>query len=145
MPRRKPGRRPRGSGYATKAPSGTWTAYYPKFGGGYHVRRGFRTRQDAEAWCDALAAQRAQKVDVARGQQRTGDWIEFLDDEHERMVQILYERRKLAYEQEDDAYDEEYEFDEVFEDFVSGWIGVAWDMAKDESSSSHGYQRPSTA
>lgn len=77
MPRkRKPGRRPRGSGYATQAANGTWTAHYPKHPSGYHIRRGFDTRQDAEAWCDALAAQSAAKVNVSRGQQRTGEWID---------------------------------------------------------------------
>jgi hypothetical protein len=61
-----------------------------------------------------------------------GEHTVFLDSEHQRMVQILYERRKLVYEQEDDAYHEEYEFDDVFTDFVEGYLDVAWDMAHDE-------------
>lgn len=56
----------------------------------------------------------------------------FLNDEYERKVEILYNRRKLTYEQDDDAYNDEYEFDEVFEDFVRSAIDVAWDLAQSE-------------
>ena len=51
--RRKPG-----TGY-TQPSGSTWIAFYPKFGGGYHVRRGFGSRPQAEAWLDALVAQQA--------------------------------------------------------------------------------------
>lgn len=69
--RRKPG-----TGYTTKAKSGTWNALYPKRGGGYHVRKGFSTRALAENWLDSLVAQTAEKLNVGKGQQRVGDWID---------------------------------------------------------------------
>ncbi len=63
----------------------------------------------------------------------SGEHAVFLDDEHQRKVELLYDRRKLTYEQEDDLYNEEYEFNEVFEDFVSSAIDLAWDMAQSET------------
>jgi hypothetical protein len=60
-----------------------------------------------------------------------GYWID-LDNEHDHMAHILYEQRKLAYEQENDAYAEDAEFEEVLLDFIQGYIDVAWDMAQDE-------------
>jgi integrase len=75
MAKRRTRRKP-GSGYTTQAPNKTWSAFYPKLGGGYHVRKGFGRRQDAEAWLDALATQRAAKVDVASGQQRLDTTID---------------------------------------------------------------------
>lgn len=72
-----------------------------------------------------------------------GEYTVFLDEEHDRMLQRLYNLRKLAPEQENDAYNEEYEFDEVFTDFVQGSIDLAWDMAKDENL--HPIQKPKTA
>ncbi len=62
-----------------------------------------------------------------------GEHVVFLDDEHDRKVQLLYDQRKLAYEQEDDVYHEEYDFTEVFEDFVNGAIDLAWDMAQNDT------------
>ena len=69
--RRKPG-----SGYTTQAPNKTWSAFFPKRGSGYHVRKGFSTRALAEAWLDSLLKQRVEKVDVAKGQTQTGEWID---------------------------------------------------------------------
>lgn len=79
MARRKrddDGRRKHGTGYASKARNGTYTAFFPKFGGGYHTRRGFSTRAAAEAWLDSLAKQRDDKGDVAGGQQRVSAWVD---------------------------------------------------------------------
>ena len=50
-------RRAPGSGYAQPAANKTWIAFFPKVGGGYHVRRGFDTRAVAEAWLDSLLKQ----------------------------------------------------------------------------------------
>ncbi|HEU5013925.1 MAG TPA: site-specific integrase [Roseiflexaceae bacterium] len=69
-------RRTPGTGYTTKAPNGTSTAYFPKRGGGYHVRRGFDTSAAAEAWLDSLLTQRDAKLDVGSGQQRVGTWMD---------------------------------------------------------------------
>lgn len=62
--RKKPERRAPGSGAPYRAKNGTWTARYPKREGGYHVRRGFHTRTDAEAWCNSLEQLRVDKHDV---------------------------------------------------------------------------------
>lgn len=74
-----------------------------------------------------------------------GEHTIFLDGEHQRMVEILYEKRKLAYEQEDDAYHEEYEFHDVFTDFVQGYIDVAWDTAQLEAEDPQAVRKPLTA
>lgn len=74
--RRKDERRTPGTGYTTQAANGTHTGYYPRLGGGYHVKRGFDTRAAAEAWLDSLVAQRAQKMDVGSGQQKLSVWID---------------------------------------------------------------------
>lgn len=76
MARRKRERRKPGTGYASQARNKTWTAFYPKLGGGNHARRGFDTRAAAEAWLDSLVAQRDAKGDVAGGQQKTDAWID---------------------------------------------------------------------
>lgn len=79
MPRRKrddDGRRKPGTGYASKARNGTYTAFYPKFGGGYHTRRGFSTRETAEKWLDSLVKQRDEKGDVEGGQQKVSVWVD---------------------------------------------------------------------
>lgn len=69
--RRKPN-----TGYTTQAPNKTWSAFFPRFGGGYHVRKGFDTRPTAEAWLDSLLEQHENKGDVKGGQQRVGDWVD---------------------------------------------------------------------
>lgn len=69
-------RRSPGSGYAQPADNKTWIAFFPKLGGGYHVRRGFDTRAAAEAWLDSLLKQQADKVDVASGQMRLDLWMD---------------------------------------------------------------------
>lgn len=69
--RRKPG-----TGYTTQATNGTWTGHFPKFGGGYHVRRGFDTKPAAEAWLDSLLIRQAKKEDVGKGQQKVGTWMD---------------------------------------------------------------------
>lgn len=76
MARRKRGRRKPGTGYATEAPNKTWTGYFPKFGGGYHTRRGFDTRETAEDWLDSLVDQQKNKIDVSSGQQLTDAWLD---------------------------------------------------------------------
>ena len=68
MAKRRKRRKP-GTGYATQAPNNTWSAFFPKFGGGYHVRKGFDTRARAEAWLNSLLVQRENKGDVKGGQQ----------------------------------------------------------------------------
>jgi integrase len=73
--KRKPTRRKPGTGYTTQAKNGAWSALFPKFGGGYHVRKGFNTRSAAEAWLDSLAEQRKGKGDIEGGQQKTRAWI----------------------------------------------------------------------
>jgi integrase len=74
--RRKPGRRKPWTGYASQAKNGTWGAFFPKPGGGHHVRKGFDTKQDAEAWLDSLVKQRDDKGDVKGGQQRVSAWVD---------------------------------------------------------------------
>ncbi len=73
-------RRKRGTGYAGQAKNGTWTAFYPRHPKGWHTRRGFSTREIAEAWLDSLVARQEQKEDIAHGQQRVSEqinrWIE---------------------------------------------------------------------
>lgn len=76
MARRKQQRRKRGSGYAEQAKNGTWTAFYPKRPSGYHVRRGFDSRQAAEGWLDSLVKRADAKEDIAKGQQRCGAYID---------------------------------------------------------------------
>jgi integrase len=76
MARRKPKRRKPGTGYTTQAKNGTWSALFPKFGGGYHVRKGFDTRTIAEAWLDSLLEQQTKKGDIGGGQQKVGGWID---------------------------------------------------------------------
>lgn len=78
------GRRKPGTGYATAAKNGTWTAYYPKLGGGYHVRRGFDTKPLAEAWLDSLVARQSQKENVGKGQQRVGAWMDLWKEREAR-------------------------------------------------------------
>lgn len=76
MARKKRERRKPGTGYASQARNKTWTAFYPKLGGGQHARRGFDTRAAAEAWLDSLVVQSHAKGDVAGGQQSTDAWID---------------------------------------------------------------------
>ena len=56
-----------------------------------------------------------------------GEVSVFLDKEHMRMLQILYERCRLFEEQ-----DEEWEFIDAVSEFVSGWIDVQWDTVRME-------------
>lgn len=76
MAKKNDGRRKPNTGYTTQAKNETWTAYYPKLGGGYHVRRGFTTKALAEAWLDSLVTQSQGKIDVAKGQWKTSAWAE---------------------------------------------------------------------
>lgn len=69
-------RRAPGTGYASKATNGTWTAFFPRVQGGQHVRRGFDTRTHAEAWLDSLLTQRNEKVDIASGQLPADVWMD---------------------------------------------------------------------
>lgn len=74
--RKADGRRKPGTGYTTQAQNSTWTAYFPRFGGGYHVRRGFDTKPAAEAWLDSLLARQTKKEDIGKGQQKVGAWMD---------------------------------------------------------------------
>ena len=69
-------RRQHGSGYAQQARNGTWIAFFPRLGGGHHVRRGFDTRASAEAWLDSLLKRQEQKEDITHGQIRLDAWID---------------------------------------------------------------------
>ena len=74
--RKRDGRRKPWTGYAAQAKNGTWGAFFPKPGGGHHVRKGFDTRENAEAWLDSLVKQRDDKGDVKGGQQRVSAWVD---------------------------------------------------------------------
>ncbi len=74
--RKRDGRRSPGTGYTAQAKNKSWTGYYPKFGGGYHVKRGFSTREAAEAWCDTLHAQHKAGLAVTQGQRLVEDAID---------------------------------------------------------------------
>jgi len=76
MARRKRERRKPGTGYASQAKNKTWIAFFPKLGGGHHVRRGFSTRSLAEAWLDSLVARQAAKEDIGKGQQTVSSAID---------------------------------------------------------------------
>lgn len=80
MAKKRRTRRTPGTGYAAKAANGTWTAFYPRADGGRHSRRGFSTREAAEAWCDSLVKQRSERLDVDKGRQTVGPridaWVE---------------------------------------------------------------------
>lgn len=70
-------RRSPGSGYAQPAADKkTWIAFFPRVGGGYHVRRGFDTRATAEAWLDSLLKRQSAKEDIASGQMRLDVWMD---------------------------------------------------------------------
>lgn len=69
--RRKPN-----TGYTTQAPNKTWSAFFPRFGGGYHVRKGFHTRPAAEAWLDSLVDRQSKKEDIGKGQQQVDAWVD---------------------------------------------------------------------
>lgn len=73
MAKRK--RRTPGTGAAIKEANGTWTARFPRLGGGYHVRRGFGSRALAEAWCDSLVALRDKKHSVGQSLKSVNDQI----------------------------------------------------------------------
>lgn len=75
MARRRNRRKPN-TGYTTQAKAGTWNALFPRFGGGYHVRKGFDSRASAEAWLDSLLEQREAKGDVEGGQQKLNTWMD---------------------------------------------------------------------
>jgi integrase len=76
MAKRRKRRRP-GTGYAQPAADKkTWIAFFPKIGGGYHVRRGFDTRAAAEAWLDSLLKRQESKEDIASGQMRLDVWMD---------------------------------------------------------------------
>lgn len=77
-----------------------------------------------------------------------GEYTIFLDDEHARMVEILYENNALSLgRDEDDPYwlDPPDLEPEAFSDFVQGCLDIAWDMAHDEVDSAtfprRGYRR----
>lgn len=97
----------------------------------------------------ALREKYAQIAQMVDRDPTEGDHTVFLDPEHERKLVLLYEQRKLIVEQEDDAYNEEYEFDDVFEDFIQAQIDLTWDIAtfekSDQALGPRRLQRPPTA
>lgn len=95
-------RRTPGTGTTTKEANGTWTARYPKLGGGYHVKRGFGTRAAAEDWCNSLVTLKEEKHDVAQSLQlvkdRINTWIDRANTEREWKAKSLADVRfKMGY------------------------------------------------
>lgn len=86
-------RRTPGTGSTTKEANGTWTARYPKLGGGYHVRRGFDSRSAAEAWCNSLVDLNEAKHDVEQSlrtvRERVNAWINREKVEREWKAKML--------------------------------------------------------
>src|SRR6185436_12720732 len=75
-----------------------------------------------------IAQLRRQVVELVElSEPAEGEVSVFLDEEHMRMLQILYERCRLFEEQ-----DEEWEFIDAVSEFVSGWIDVQWDTVRTE-------------
>lgn len=100
MAKRRRKRTP-GTGGTTKD-GPTYTARYPKVGGGYHVRRGFDTRAAAEAWLDSLVARQEQKQDIGSGQQTLAAWLDrwvaLMEREREWKAKTAADRRfRLGY------------------------------------------------
>jgi len=63
-----------------------------------------------------------------------GEWTAFLDAEHDRMLQLLYEKQRLfTWREPGDSYwVDPPELVEAFTEFVEGFLDIAWDMARDE-------------
>lgn len=102
MAKRKRQRRKPGSGRSYQAANTTWTACYPRIGGGEHVRRGFRTRQEAESWLDSLVALHDQKHDVGQAlrtvETAIDAWVNREKDERAWKPKMLADVRfKLGY------------------------------------------------
>jgi hypothetical protein len=61
-----------------------------------------------------------------------GEWIAFLDDEHDRMLHALYDTKRLIGKPDDPDWRDPPELVVAFTDFVQDWLDVAWDMARDD-------------
>jgi hypothetical protein len=78
----------------------------------------------------ALREQLAQMVDEA--EPVDGEWTAFLDEEHDRMLHVLYDAKRLIDKPDDPYWADPPELIEAFTDFVQDWLDVAWDMAHDD-------------
>jgi hypothetical protein len=58
-----------------------------------------------------------------------GEWTAFLDEEHDRMLQVLYDTKRLVGDPDDPYWLDPPELVEAFTDFVEEWLDVAWGMA----------------
>lgn len=72
--KRKPDRRPRGSGYITPLAHGRAKAHYPNPEGGYFVKR-CDTIQEAEEWLAELGKREEGDYNLPGGQQRLETWL----------------------------------------------------------------------
>ena len=62
-----------------------------------------------------------------------GEFTVFLDDEHAAMLETLFRLKKLV-----DDQDPEIELDDALAEFISGWLEVRWDMAKQDDGDGDG-------
>jgi integrase len=72
--KRKPDRRPRGSGYITPLAGGRAKAHYPNPEGGYFIKR-CDTVKEAEEWLAELGKRDEGDYNLAGGQQRLDTWL----------------------------------------------------------------------
>jgi hypothetical protein len=61
-----------------------------------------------------------------------GEWTAFLDEEHDRKLQLLYETKRLIGDPQSRYWLDPPELAEAFTDFVEGWLDIAWDVARDD-------------
>jgi integrase len=73
--RKKQQRRSPGSGYIVATPNGRFKAFFPKAGGGYHIKT-HDTHEEAAGWLADLATQHAQRFDVTGGRQTLQVWAD---------------------------------------------------------------------
>jgi hypothetical protein len=66
-----------------------------------------------------------------------GEWTAFLDEEHDRMLQVLYDKKRLVGNPDAPYWRDPPALVEAFTDFVQDWLDVAWDMAHDEQEAEH--------
>ncbi len=73
--RKRPDRRPPGSGSIRRLANGTFKASYPKPGGGYWSKN-CHSMAEAEAWLATFAAHKAAHLVVKDGRQTLGEWLQ---------------------------------------------------------------------
>jgi hypothetical protein len=61
-----------------------------------------------------------------------GEWTAFLDEEHDRMLHVLYDAKRLIGRPDDPYWADPPELVEAFTNFVQDWLDVAWDTARDD-------------